>query len=138
VFYLVYVSSAKVPLSATDLKELLAQSREKNAGLDITGLLLYKEGNFMQVLEGEKGAVLALMESIEKDRRHHGIIIVDQGEPPRRQFGEWSMAFRNLDDPALRATPGYSPFLNSPFTGDVFTGNEGRCWELLYLFRATM
>ncbi|MDZ7751089.1 MAG: BLUF domain-containing protein [Gammaproteobacteria bacterium] len=137
-YALVYVSSATTLFSEADLVALLAQSREKNAGLGISGMLLYKEGNFMQVLEGEKSAVLGLMDAIQDDPRHHGVIIINQGDAPRRQFGDWSMGFRNLDDPALRATPGYSPFLNTPITGDVFTGDEGRCWELLHLFRATM
>lgn len=137
-YHLVYVSSATVLFGASDLMALLAQSREKNAGLGITGMLLYKEGNFMQALEGERGAVLGLMDTIQADPRHHGVIIVEQDESPRRQFGDWSMGFRNLDDPALQTTPGYSPFLNSPFTGEVFTGDEGRCWELLNLFRDTM
>lgn len=137
-YYLVYVSSATALFRETDLMALLAQSREKNAGLGISGMLLYKEGNFMQALEGERSAVLGLMDAIQEDPRHQGIIIIDQGEAPHRQFGDWSMAFRNLDEPALRATPGYSPFLNSSITDDAFTGHDSRCWELLHLFRATM
>jgi hypothetical protein len=41
----------------------LEQSRENNLRLDVTGMLLYKGGNFMQMLEGEKDAVLGLYEA---------------------------------------------------------------------------
>jgi hypothetical protein len=52
VFALVYVSSATKPFSPDELSELLAQARVDNAALGITGMLLYSNGNFMQVLEG--------------------------------------------------------------------------------------
>jgi hypothetical protein len=52
-FSIVYVSSALKPFSKTDLLTLLEKSRENNTSLGISGMLLYKDGNFMQVLEGE-------------------------------------------------------------------------------------
>lgn len=54
---LVYVSSAVSPFSATELVDLLRRSRTNNACLDLTGLLLYQAGNFMQVLEREEANV---------------------------------------------------------------------------------
>ncbi len=56
-FFLVYVSSAVRPFSRVDLDDLLATSRANNARVGITGMLLYKDGNFMQVLEGDEEAV---------------------------------------------------------------------------------
>jgi hypothetical protein len=48
---LVYASSAKQLFSEEDLTALLQQSRDNNTRLGLSGLLLYKDGNFMQVLE---------------------------------------------------------------------------------------
>ena len=45
---IVYISSAVQPLSDADLEALLAQSREKNGRLKVTGILLYKDGDIMQ------------------------------------------------------------------------------------------
>ena len=49
-----YSSSAAVPFSEGDLLELLTRSRENNTAKGITGLLLFKEGKFLQVLEGDE------------------------------------------------------------------------------------
>lgn len=49
-FSLTYVSSVVEPFSERELGELLPKSRENSRRLDITGMLLYKDGNFMQVL----------------------------------------------------------------------------------------
>ncbi len=63
-FFLTYVSTATRPFSKTDLSELMTESHENNARLGLTGMLLYKDGNFMQVLEGEEGDVRALYQKI--------------------------------------------------------------------------
>lgn len=107
-FYLVYASSATRPFSEADLSDLLETSRENNARLGITGMLLYKDGNFMQVLEGEEETVRALYEKIGTDPRHDGAITLHQSFAQERQFPDWSMGFRNLDSPELRTVPGYS------------------------------
>ena len=59
-FHLVYASSALQPFTKPELQALLEQARQKNAKLGVTGMLLYKDGNFMQVLEGEKETVRKL------------------------------------------------------------------------------
>jgi len=54
---IVYISAAVQPLSDADLEALLAKSREKNARLKVTGILLYKDGDIMQLIEGPGEAV---------------------------------------------------------------------------------
>jgi Sensors of blue-light using FAD. len=71
-FFLVYVSSATRPFSREDLRVLLETCRKNNAELGVTGMLLYKDGNFMQgPRRGRGGGTRALRE----DRRR---------PPPRR------------------------------------------------------
>ena len=53
-------------------------------------MLLFKEDNFMQILEGEEVEVMKLYETISKDPRHQRVSLVDKGEIDRRQFGDWS------------------------------------------------
>ncbi len=77
--FLIYVSSEVAPFSAVELRDLLAKSRSKNAQLGITGMLLYRRGKFMQILEGEEDAVQTLYRKITHDPRHRRIVILFQG-----------------------------------------------------------
>ena len=49
-----YVSTAAEGISKEDIQDLLELSSRKNNDHNITGILLYSNGNFFQVLEGEK------------------------------------------------------------------------------------
>ena len=138
VFFLVYVSSASLPFSGEDLRALLVTCRKNNAELGVTGMLLYKDGNFMQVLEGDEGAVRELYARIEADARHGGEITLQQGFTEGRQFPDWSMGFRDLDASEARADPAYNEFLNAPLTGYEFSGSPSRAQKLLLTFKRTM
>ena len=116
VFFLVYVSSAVRLFSAEDLRALPETCRKNNAELGVTGMLLYKDGNFMQVLEGDEEAVRGLYARIAADPRHRGEITLQEGFAEGRQFPDWSMGFRDLNSPEERSAPGYSEFLNAPLT----------------------
>lgn len=135
VHFLVYVSSTVKPLSRDELVDLLAKSRAANARLGITGLLLYKDGNVMQVLEGEAQNVRALYARISRDPRHQGLIVLLDGTAEKRQFPEWSMAYRDLNDAEVREMPGYSEFLNTNLTGAEFSPDPTRCQRLLRTFK---
>jgi Sensors of blue-light using FAD len=111
---LVYVSSAVRLFSPEDLLDLLVGSRERNAKRGVTGMLLYKGGNVMQVLEGEDRTVRTLFNKITKDPRHCNLSVLIEEDRHERQFADHSMAFRNLDSPEAAGTPGYSHFLNEP------------------------
>ncbi|MEO7192701.1 MAG: BLUF domain-containing protein [Vicinamibacterales bacterium] len=137
-FSLVYISSAVIPFSATELADLLAVSHRNNATLGITGMLLYKDGNVMQALEGEEAAVRKLYGKIERDPRHRGVMTILQGPSEGRQFAGWSMAFRDLRAGAAEQTPGYSEFLNTPLTSEEFSSDSGRCQRLLTTFKKSM
>jgi hypothetical protein len=120
-YALIYVSSAVRRLTDDDLELLLRESRENNVRVGITGLLLYKDGNFMQLLEGTKEAVLAIMEKIKKDPRHQGVKVVLEEEKQNRDFSGWSMGFQKLGPGTAQEIPGYSDFLDLPLTSREFT-----------------
>lgn len=137
-FFTIYVSSATIPFSKSDLLNLLTKSRENNNKLGITGMLLYKERNFMQLLEGEEAAVRALHAKIESDARHKGMLTLLRGPLEKRQFPDWSMGFRDLNSLDVKSVPGYSEFLNTPLTGDEFASDLTRCQKLLLTFKEIM
>lgn len=137
-YFLIYASSATQAFSREDLLALLAKSRDNNARLGITGMLLYKDGNFIQALEGEEKAVVALYERIAADPRHTQLLPLLRGRQETRQFPEWSMGFRDLNSPEVRQTPGFSEFLNAPLSVAEFAADPTRCQKLLLTFKANM
>lgn len=136
-FSLTYVSSASELFSARELRALLEKCVSNNRPRDVTGMLLYKDGNFMQVLEGEEKVVRAVHAIIAADPRHRGLITLLQGSTPGRQFPDWSMGFKDLgadiDNPE-----GYSEFLNIPLTGAEFRSDPTRAQKLLLTFKVSM
>jgi hypothetical protein len=92
-FRLIYSSEATPGLAAAELEEMLAESRIRNKAHGVTGVLLFVEGAFLQILEGEKDDVLGLMERIERDPRHRGVKVFYEQEVDERAFASWSMAY---------------------------------------------
>ena len=136
-YFLVYASSATKPFNEQELIELLNVSRRNNEKAEITGMLLYRDGNFMQYLEGPKENVLTSMTRISNDSRHHGIITLLQKETPIREFSDWAMGFKSLNAETLEQA-GYSDFLNAPLNGDKFRSNPSACIQLLTTFKEKM
>jgi Sensors of blue-light using FAD len=137
-FSLVYVSSTVTPFSPAELAGLLSVCHRNNSAQGITGMLLYKDGNVMQALEGDETAVLELHTKIALDPRHHGLITLLQGPVQERQFPDWSMGFQDLKARDLAAPSGYSEFLNTPLTGQEFSADPTRCQRLLLMFKKSM
>jgi hypothetical protein len=137
-YFLVYASSAVELFSDQDLTELLAVSRRNNEKVGVTGLLLYSQGNFMQVLEGPEEAVRTTHTRIAKDPRHTGLITLVQGERDEREFDDWSMGFKRLDNHNTPALPGHSDFMNTRLDAAEFNGNPSRTMALLSFFKKNM
>ena len=92
-YQVIYSSRATEHLSATDLETILVDAREGNIRRGITGALVFVEGVFLQILEGERNAVQKLMSSIEKDTRHSGLYVINEAEIDQPMFTSWKMAF---------------------------------------------
>lgn len=71
-----YVSTANTGLEKPDVQNLLDYTSNFNNAHDVRGVLLYSEGNFFEILEGDKKFVLELFDQIQKDTRHQNIIQV--------------------------------------------------------------
>jgi hypothetical protein len=94
--YLIYVSNAVKAMTEDELEELLEQSRRNNLKHHITGVLLYFEGTFIQVLEGMPEDVDFIYKKIEKDARHKNIIKIVDRPLLERNFPDWTMGFSSL------------------------------------------
>ncbi len=128
----VYLSSSTDLLGEPELQQLLIDARERNQDLEISGLLLYADGNFMQVLEGPRQNVETLMSDIENDPRHHGILVLLDQVIEHREFPDWSMALFNVSE---KDAEGFSDF----FRGDSSVHQQyilsGKAKKLLMSFR---
>ena len=88
-----YVSKGKDGLTTDDLEELFGYTLEYNTEHNITGILLYKAGSFLQVLEGNKQTLVSIFERIEQDPRHKEIFTILKGPCKRRIFGNYASRF---------------------------------------------
>jgi hypothetical protein len=106
-YRIIYLSSSVEYLNAKEIESLFVQSRKKNLEKDITGVLMYNVGDFLQIIEGPKTAMIDLFESIEKDTRHKGIITILNTEIKERQFPKWNMGLCTSDYEKIRKIDGY-------------------------------
>lgn len=131
---LVYVSFASRPMTDDDLRDILTVARETNKTLDITGMLLYRDGFFIQVLEGEREAVDGLYAKIARDPRHRNVIMVYENDIAERTFGKWFMGFNKVDESNVGELEGYIDFLSEPHP-ELFLNDHNRAKRLLEAFR---
>ncbi len=89
---LVYVSSAVQSVSEVRLRHLLERARSRNQRCDVTGLLLFDAGNFMQYIEGPHAGLSEVYEHIKRDDLHTGLIELCREQTSQRAFGDWAMA----------------------------------------------
>lgn len=140
VHYLVYVSQAVKPFSADALSDLLQHSRARNDATGITGLLIYRyvdgadRGNFMQILEGSKAALDDVWDRISEDRRHHSVVVLNEGESEERMFAGWTMGFQNVETQDLAGFAGYSDLGTDDFWARIEGQGPAGALELLQSF----
>lgn len=81
-------------LSNVDIAKILASARRRNLAEDITGMMIYHRGEFVQILEGEKESIENVYEKfIGPDLRHTALNKVHQNTISHRSFSQWSMGF---------------------------------------------
>jgi hypothetical protein len=112
---------------------MLQAARKHNDGAGLTGMLLYTEGAFFQVLEGIPEEVEALYARIERDKRHEQVTKIVAEATPNRSFEHWTMGFSHVSRKELATISG---------TNDFFLGSScflemdsGRAKKLLSALR---
>ena len=93
-YQLAYTSFSVLPLQETTLSDILEGSRRNNNRDEITGILMYEDRTFFQVLEGEQSAVEdCYYKRIFNDPRHCGLSLIWHGLAKRREFSDWAMGY---------------------------------------------
>lgn len=111
-FHIIYISYAVTPFSQSELEDLLVKSRKHNLEVGITGILFYRNDNFLQLIEGEEAAVKALYASIRRDKRHRAVTTLFEETIAEREFADWSMAFRDLNRNPGQIPEGFNDLFN--------------------------
>ena len=104
---IIYVSSATDSLSKDALLDILNKSSVNNTALGLTGMLLYYDESFIQVLEGDEDKLELLMNKISRDKRHKNVVVINEEYISQREFSSWDMGFRSIDKEQLGAIKGY-------------------------------
>jgi hypothetical protein len=91
IFQLLYRSQSRGEASRNQIQQILESSVRNNGRRDITELLLYNGRTFLQLLEGEEGAVRRCYEKICLDSRHTAPFVLAQVNSERRLFPAWKM-----------------------------------------------
>jgi len=135
---LVYTSTAVKDLRAEHLLKLLKTCRKNNSANDITGMLLYSQRTFFQVLEGEEEPVMELFETIEKDTRHKDITIIEKKDIIDREFPYWNMGFQKISKEDLNKIDSFDKFYQKDFNPAGFLAHKGIISPLIKLMRGKL
>lgn len=128
----IYCSAATAELGPEGRRELLDRARVNNARFGVTGMLLYVDGSYFQVLEGETEAVDELFLRIAGDPRHGGVTEIIREPIAARRFPDWSMGYAEVGLEEIIATPGMNDFFHGGrCLADL---DDGRAKKLLRAF----
>ena len=100
-FQLLYTSKAVKPFKDEELKQLLEVARTNNSKKSITGMLLYCNSNFIQLLEGNEDDLRQLFDVISADTRHNEVIKIMENKIEAPHFPDWSMGYKSISPQQL-------------------------------------
>ncbi|XUU61390.1 BLUF domain-containing protein [Erythrobacter sp. HA6-11] len=95
---IIYTSIASPDVNGGDVFEIIAQASMRNKDRGITGILTFVRGRFFQAIEGSKEELDKLLQSLERDARHHSLKILHRRPIIERQFENWAMKRLDVKD----------------------------------------
>ena len=97
IYQIIYLSKTETDLSDEVLEAILTQAQKNNSAQGLTGILLYENREFLQVLEGGYDAVKSALARISNDPRHNDMVLLYDGRVNKRAFAKWKMGFARLE-----------------------------------------
>lgn len=131
---MIYVSSSTYQMNEDEVLEILNVSRAYNKKNNITGMLLYLNNTFLQILEGGNPEVEETLERIKKDKRHKNITLLEVSEIEKRSFPDWSMGFKYISEENKDEIEGFSEFLEKDIDPEKIVDSKMLA-KLLFLFK---
>jgi hypothetical protein len=105
--HIIYMSRGVRPMNEEELVALLEQARHENERQEITGALVYGDGQFMQIIEGEESVLAALYAKLLQDARHTNVVKLADKQIGQRSFQQWSMGFQVVSAEKFAKLAGY-------------------------------
>lgn len=96
-----------------ELVPILTKARRTNADIGATGVLLFHNNSFFQVLEGPKAAIGQLYRRITADPRHNQVTKLIDEPVEERSFRAWTMGLVKPSPTDLADVPGLAPFVEA-------------------------
>lgn len=93
---LVYVSNRKLTCTQEEIDKIVASCKKNNPELGITGVLLYSDTKFIQLVEGESKTITSLYDKIKTDTRHANAIMISYNPIKERAFPSWHMGTKQV------------------------------------------
>lgn len=134
IFHLVYISEAVADISYTDIRDILEAGRKHNLQDDVTGLLIFRDGYFVQLLEGNEANVRKVLNRILLDDRNYSLRILTESTSEQRLFDKNPLAFYD-GDISSNSTEDLSSLFEACMASDMMQANE--VMPLLWKFRET-
>lgn len=88
-------TTARSGRAADDIPGIVRQAAARNGIDGVTGLLYSEGASFLQAIEGPPDSIADLLASLYADPRHRDIDILVDREIDRREFGDWTMVYRD-------------------------------------------
>lgn len=95
---LLYISTVSRDLDVSSIKSILKHAVESNMRSHISGFLLFRNNNFIQLLEGDEQVVTSTYQRIITDSRHDNIIVLLREQISQRNFYGYQSAFKSFDN----------------------------------------
>ena len=101
--------------SPSTLNDISETSVERNQIDNITGILCYGNGYFLQCVEGSEQALTNLKNRLLIDDRHKELKVLDFSEITKRRFASWSLRSITLErwmtkEPELKKLMPFKPY----------------------------
>ena len=88
-----YLSEALSDMSFLGFMRLLESARTFNQKNGITGILLYDNQQFGQIIEGERASVMKAWKRIQDDKRHHRVELLKIKDISEKSYPDWLLRF---------------------------------------------
>jgi len=97
---IIYTSEATPSMDSQklDLNKICEAAVRNNNKNNITGVLLFHNNHFLQVLEGNLGTISSLVDKISADSRHSNLEIIYNNSLEKRNYPNWEMQLFDLSD----------------------------------------
>ncbi|MCC5943310.1 MAG: BLUF domain-containing protein [Bernardetiaceae bacterium] len=120
---LLYVSNRNSNCTQEEIDNILAACKKNNPPLYITGVLLYSERKFIQLVEGDFNTLMTLYDKIKIDHRHSEVMMISCSPIKEKSFPSWHMATKKIG----AETIDYSTDMteqDKAFFDEMLLGNE--------------